>query len=81
MCSSASLRRVELKKRAVFEKRIQQRQQGEYGLLERFIQRQDLPGHLGSDGTRVITLLRLIGICMDSSGGQCSQYPREAPRW
>ena len=50
----AALRRVQGLKGAVLWQGIQQREQGREGLLERRIQGQHLPGHLGADGPRVV---------------------------
>ena len=48
----APLRRVELQERAVLWQGVQERQQRREGVLERLVQRQHLPGHLGADGAR-----------------------------
>ena len=50
----ASLRRIERAKRAVLRQGVQERKQRRDGVLEGFVQRQDLPCDLGPDGAGLI---------------------------
>ena len=52
-----TLWRIELHKGAVRWQGVQEREERRQGVLERLVQRQDLPGHLGPHGARVVMRL------------------------
>ena len=55
----ASLRRIELQERTVLRQGLQERQQRRDRVLEGRVERQHLPGDLGTDGARVVMLLHM----------------------
>ena len=60
----APLRRIELLEGAVVRQGLQEGEQRGDGLLQGLVQRQHLPGDLGPDGARVVTLLD-VGIALE----------------
>ena len=64
--------------------RVQERQQRRDGVLERLVERQHLPGHLGPDGRVVIVLLD-VGVALEQvddreiRGRPCRRRPRRFP--
>ena len=55
----AALGWIKREERAVLRQGIQERQQRRHGVLEGWVERQHLAGHLGPDGTRVVALLHV----------------------
>ena len=60
----ATLRRIEVQKRAILRQRPQQRQQRREYLLERCVERQHVADHFGTDGLRVLVLVH-VGIALE----------------
>ena len=55
----AALRRVEREERAVRRQHVQEREQRRHSVLEQRVERQDLAGDLGADGTHVIAVVHM----------------------
>ena len=70
-----------VQERAVLRQGVQERQQRRDGVLEGRIERQDLPGHLGADGPRVIVVVHMAVALeqVDAPGSRASPC-RRTPR-
>ena len=53
----AALRQIKLEKGAVVRRGVQGRQQGREGVLQRLVERDNLPGDLGPDGAYVVAVV------------------------
>jgi hypothetical protein len=66
----AALGRIESQERAVWGEGLQQEQDGGDGFMERLVERDDLPGYLGPDRSRVVAVCDADVVLSSSTTGK-----------